>query len=141
MTAINLIWTKTTNPDFSGFGFYVESGRAFDADDFASAYNLNRYDINPEHIHSVQDAAAQLGDGEWLRVEFEHTEEEADQNSLLADTDAMIADARAGMDDECRTALAIDRNDAWCDIAAAARMDGFEELASALEDADAEWES
>ena len=141
MAAINLIWTKTTNPDFNDFDFYVESGQTFDADNFASAYNLNHYDINPEHIHSVQDAAAQLGDGEWLRVEFEHTEEEADQNSLLADTDAMIADARAGMDDECRTALAIDRNDAWCDIAAAARMDGFEEPASALEDADAEWES
>lgn len=74
MTTISLDWTKTTNPDFSGFGFYVESGRAFDADDFASAYNLNRYDINPEHIHSVQDAAAQLGDGEWLRVEFERAE-------------------------------------------------------------------
>ena len=70
LTTINLSWTKTTSPDFSGFGFYVESGRAFDADDFASAYNLNRYDINPEHIHSAQDAAAQLGDGEWLRVEF-----------------------------------------------------------------------
>ena len=76
LTTINLSWTKTTSPDFSGF--YVESGRALDADDFADAYNLNRYDINPEHIHSVQDAAAQLGDGEWLRVEFEHTEEEAD---------------------------------------------------------------
>ena len=76
LTTINLSWTKTTSPDFSGF--YVESGRAFDVDDFADVYNLNCYDINPEHLHSVQDAAAQLGDGEWLRVEFEHTEEEAD---------------------------------------------------------------
>ena len=78
MNTINLSWTKTISSGFSGFGFYVESGRAFDVDDFADAYNLNRHDINPEHIHSAQDAAAQLGDGEWLRVEFEHTEEEAD---------------------------------------------------------------
>ena len=74
MTTINLSWTKTTNPDFSGFGFYVESGRAFDAGDFAEAYNLNRHDINPDHVHSVQDAAAQLGAGEWLCVEFERAE-------------------------------------------------------------------
>ena len=68
LTTINLSWTKTTSPDFSGF--YVESGRLFDPYDFASAYGLNRYDINPEHIHSVQDAASKLGDGEWLMVEF-----------------------------------------------------------------------
>lgn len=74
MTEINLSWTKTTNPDFSGFGFYVESGRMFDAGDFAEAYGLSRSDINPDHVHSVQDAAAQLGDGEWLRVEFERSE-------------------------------------------------------------------
>ena len=70
MTAINLIWTKTMNPDFSGFGFYVESGWVFDVDDFADVYNLNCYDINSEHIHSVQDAVSKLGDGEWLCVEF-----------------------------------------------------------------------
>lgn len=70
MTAINLEWIKTTSPDFSGFSFYVEAGRMFDADDFSSAYGLNRYDINPDHIHSAQDAASKLGAGEWLLVEF-----------------------------------------------------------------------
>jgi len=74
MTAINLSWTKTTNPDFSGFAFYVEAGSLFDAGDFADAYGLNRGNINHEHVHSVQDAAAQLGAGEWLRIEFERAE-------------------------------------------------------------------
>ena len=70
MTTINLSWTKTTSPDFRGWCFYVESGRMFDADVFSDAYNLNRHDINPEHIHSVQDAASKLRDGEWLMVAF-----------------------------------------------------------------------
>lgn len=141
MTTINLSWTKTTNPDVSGFGFYVESGRSFDADDFAGAYGLNRHDINPDHVHSVQDTAAQLGDGEWLRVEFERSEEEADQNSLLSDTEAMIAAARRDMDDESKTAAAIDRNDAWEVIAEAARLEGFDDLAEALEEAAGLWKA
>lgn len=141
MTTINLSWTKTTNPEFSGF--YVESGRSFDAGDFAEAYNLNRHDINPDHVHSVQDAAAQLGAGEWLCVEFELAEEveDVDQNSLLADTEAMIAAARHDMDDESKTARAIDRNDAWEVIAEAARRDGHDELADALEEAAGHWEA
>ena len=74
MTTINLDWNKTTAPDFSGFKFFVEAGREFDASDFAGAYDLNRHDMNPDHVHSVQDAAAQLGAGEWLQVGFEVVE-------------------------------------------------------------------
>ena len=42
---IELTQSVTTQPDFSGFMFYVEAGRAFDADDYAEAYNLNRAEI------------------------------------------------------------------------------------------------
>ena len=143
MTTINLSWTTTKRPDFSGFAFYVESGRMFDAGDFAESYNLNRYDIKPDHAHSVQDAAAQLGAGEWLCVEFELAEEveDVDQNSLLADTEAMIAAARHDMDDESKTARAIDRNDAWEVVVEAARLDGLNEQADALEEAADYWEA
>ena len=30
---------------------------------------------NPDHIHSVQDAASKLGAGEWLMIEFSQTNE------------------------------------------------------------------
>jgi len=65
--------TKTKTPDFSGFKFYVEAGREFDLFDYVSAYGLDQYDIDPDDIHSAQDAAAQLMDGEWL--EISHVEE------------------------------------------------------------------
>ena len=69
MSTINLNFKTVTNPDFSGFMFFVESGKLFDADDYAEAYNLNRSDIDAQDVHSAQDAAAQLNDGEWLLVE------------------------------------------------------------------------
>jgi len=55
-------------PDFAGWNFYVEAGRAFDADDYAAAYNLNRHEIDPASIHAAQDAAARLKPGEWIEV-------------------------------------------------------------------------
>ena len=139
MTAINLEWTKTTSPDFSGWCFYVESGRMFDADDFASAYNLNRYDINPDHIHSVQDAASKLGAGEWLLVEFSRVRES--DMSEFDEVEAAIAAARREIPDGSRTARAIDRHDSWEDIATFARAEGFVELSDMLDEASEGWQS
>lgn len=65
---ITLDWDTTTNPDFSGFHFYVEAGSVFDADDYCEAYDLNRSELDAEDVHQVQDAAARLNEGEWLRV-------------------------------------------------------------------------
>ena len=68
-TTINLHFKTVTNPDFEAFMFYVESGKLFDADDYSDAYNLNRNDIDAQDVHSCQDAAGKLNDGEWLLVE------------------------------------------------------------------------
>lgn len=70
-TPTTLQWATTTKPDFGGFRFYVEAGRAFDADDYAEAYSLNRADIDAESIHGAQDAASRLAPGEWLEVTHE----------------------------------------------------------------------
>ena len=69
MSKINLIFGTTTNPNFSGFKFFVEAGDFFDADDYASAYNINRSEIDAQDIHSAEDAAGRLSQGEWLYVE------------------------------------------------------------------------
>ena len=66
-----LIWTTTTAPDFSGFRFYVEEGRLFDADDYAEAHGMDRVDFDAQDVHSVQDAAGRLNPGEWLEVSHE----------------------------------------------------------------------
>jgi len=64
-----------TTPDFGGFKFYVEAGKCFDADDYADAYKLNRSDIDAQDIHSAQDAAGRLNNGEWLEVKHEFEDE------------------------------------------------------------------
>ena len=67
-----LNWTTTTTaPDFSGFRFYVEEGRLFDADDYAEAYGLDPHEIDAQDVHSCQDAAGRLSPGEWLEVGHE----------------------------------------------------------------------
>ena len=71
MITVNLSFATVTNPDFGGFRFYVEEGKLFDADDYADAYKLNRSDIDPQDIHSAQDAAGRLNPGEWLEVSHE----------------------------------------------------------------------
>jgi hypothetical protein len=70
-TTYTLSFKTVTAPDFSGLNFYVEAGKAFDADDYADAYSINRSDIDAQDIHSAQNAAAQLNDGEWLEVTHE----------------------------------------------------------------------
>lgn len=61
-----------TDPDFTGFRFYVEAGDVFDADVYAEAYNLHvSADIDAQDVHSAQDAASRLNTGEWLLVEHE----------------------------------------------------------------------
>jgi hypothetical protein len=74
-TTYSLTFKTVTDPDFGGFKFYVEAGRLFDADDYADACNLNRSNIDAQDIHSAQDAAGRLNDGEWLEVTHEANEE------------------------------------------------------------------
>lgn len=68
---IRITYTTTRNPDFSGFKFYVEEGRLFDADDYAEAYKLNRPDFDAADVHAAQDAAGRLIAGEWLEISHE----------------------------------------------------------------------
>ena len=49
-----------------------------------------------------------------------------------------IAETRESLP-ECDTAHAIDRNDAWEDIATSAERDGYTDLAELCNDAAAEW--
>lgn len=74
-TTYTLSFKTTTSPDFGGFKFYVEEGRLFDADDYAEAFSLNRSDIDAQSIHSAQDAAGRLNEGEWLEVTHEARED------------------------------------------------------------------
>jgi len=69
MNAINLTTKIINDPDLTGFMFYVESGELFDADNYAETYNLNRSDLDAQDVHSVQNVASQLNDGQWLLVE------------------------------------------------------------------------
>lgn len=74
-TTYSLSFKTVTTPDFGGFKFYVEAGRLFDADDYADAYKLNRSDIDAQDVHSAQDAAGHLTEGEWLEVTHEANDE------------------------------------------------------------------
>ena len=76
MSNINLTFKTVTTPDFGGFNFYVESGKLFDGNDYADAYNLNRGDIDAQDIHSAQDAAGRLNQGEWLELTHEEGDDE-----------------------------------------------------------------
>ena len=69
MTIIALTFKTVTQPDFSGFMFFVEEGALFDADDYAATYGLNRSAMDAQDVHSAQDAAGRLNPGEWLQVE------------------------------------------------------------------------
>ena len=69
MSTVKLTYSVVTNPDsFVGFKYYVKAGDAFDADDYAVAYKLNRADLDRDDVIATQDAAARLAPGEWLTV-------------------------------------------------------------------------
>jgi hypothetical protein len=57
----------------------------------------------------------------------------------LEEIEEEIASLRLAIDNDTETAHAIDRNDAWEDIAAAARADGYEEIADIAAAAAAAW--
>ena len=90
MANITLQFKTVTNPDLSGFKFFVEEGKFFDAGDYAEAYDLNRSDIDAQDIHSVQDAAGRLNPGEWLEVTHET------ETAQATDFDAYWAKVNAG---------------------------------------------
>jgi hypothetical protein len=69
MNTVNLTYTVITDPDsIVGFKYYVKAGDAFDADDFAESYKLNRADLDAADVLDTQAAAAKLMAGEWLTV-------------------------------------------------------------------------
>jgi len=67
---MNVTTTKTSNPDFSGFLFYVKAGREFDNQVFEDAYKIS---LNDKQIESINAEAKNLNEGEWLQVEAETT--------------------------------------------------------------------
>ena len=57
MNSVTLEYTVVTNPDsFVGFKYYVKAGQAFDADDFAYSYKLNRSDLDPDSMLATREA-------------------------------------------------------------------------------------
>jgi hypothetical protein len=62
---MNIQLNKTTNPDFTGFKFYVEAGQDFDSTVYAEAYGIA---LNDADIAKVNNAASKLKTGEWLEV-------------------------------------------------------------------------
>jgi hypothetical protein len=66
---VNLSYAVVTDPDsFVGFKYYVKAGDAFDPNDFAHSYKLNRADLDAADVLETQAAAANLVPGEWLTV-------------------------------------------------------------------------
>ena len=68
---IKLSYSVVMKPDFGCFQFLVEEGQIFDEDDYAQAFHLNQSELDPEDVHSAQDASARLMPGEWLLVTHE----------------------------------------------------------------------
>lgn len=58
----------TSNPDFSGFSFYVEAGQVFDETVYEEAYGVK---VPEEVARDLNSKAANLQSGEWLLVEHE----------------------------------------------------------------------
>jgi hypothetical protein len=105
---INLACKIVATPDFSGFKFFVESGKFFDADDYAEAYGLNRSDIDAQDIQSAQDAAGQLNAGQWLEVTHENIDDDEDSNDVRHITSVeitSISQARGQLFIDCNVEL------------------------------------
>ena len=69
MNTVTLTYSVVTDPDaFVGYKYYVKAGQAFDADDFAYSYKLNRSDLDPDSVLATREAATNLQPGEWLVV-------------------------------------------------------------------------
>lgn len=62
------------------------------------------------------------------------------KKSRMNQIEREIKKLRESINDDTDTALAIDRNDPWGDIARLARRDGYDELADICQQADAEWD-
>lgn len=58
----------TTNPDLSGWNFFVQYGGDFDSFTYADAFFLNHDDIDSRSIRGISDAASRLKEGQWLEV-------------------------------------------------------------------------
>jgi site-specific DNA-methyltransferase (adenine-specific) len=82
MPTIRLEWMGTSNPDLSGFNYFVEAGNDFDAADYAAAYTINRSDIDPDDVQNVQNACARLMDGEWVAVTHESPRKKNDKETF-----------------------------------------------------------
>lgn len=68
MENISLQTSVVSNPDLSGFNFYVEEGRTFEVTDYAEAYGIRVDEIDEQSWKAAQDAASRLNAGEWLHV-------------------------------------------------------------------------
>lgn len=66
---IYLRTSVTTEPDLSGFDYYLQAGDDFDADNFADVFDLALADIDPAAIAAAVTRAAGLADDEWMKVE------------------------------------------------------------------------
>ncbi len=71
--SLRLIHRVTHTPDTSPGLFFVEAGRDFDIRGYAHAHGIDASDLDPADVLAVQAAAAELVQGEWLRVMHETT--------------------------------------------------------------------
>lgn len=65
-----LSFERTTEPDFSGWHFYVEAGQKFDPKLLAEAHNFDLSEVDPSEISKVEREIEALKKGEWLKVEL-----------------------------------------------------------------------
>ena len=61
-------------------------------------------------------------------------------NERLNEIETALNGLRSTVNDDSRTARAMDRNDSWEDVAAAATKEGYDEIATIARDAANEWE-
>ncbi len=70
---LQLMHRVTNTPDSSPGLFFVEAGREFDLSGYARAHDVDSGDFDPADVAAVRAAAAELAQGEWLRITHETT--------------------------------------------------------------------
>lgn len=69
---IYLRTTVTSDPDLSGFDYYLQAGDEFDIDHYAEVHDLNRDEFDEVGVQAAITRAGSLSGEEWLKVEFNH---------------------------------------------------------------------
>jgi hypothetical protein len=69
---IELTYTGISAEQATGYMTYATMDTVFSVEEYAEKYNLNHHDIDAASVHAVQDAIAQLNQGQFLHIDHEN---------------------------------------------------------------------